>query len=183
MLYRIQNAKVVRLVAAAALAFALSAAAVYGYQSRADSGGPPVPPNTPGPPLISRSVPTVDASDLALASGLLSADLSFQKIAPRGGYRVLQQGAWHTSRGAKVLGVAMTVQLAEPYTGQMNITSLIYDESESVDPPYHVYTVPATVTGMTSVDVFVDSRRRQVVGLMPSIDTKVTLASPGDPAR
>ena len=159
---------------ASILAIATSGAApshTLGAQTGAPVRLPPAPgrhdPPDPGAASAAaapKGPPNASPADAAASRAALKNDGAFAQLLHGVGYRVESISPWTDATGRGELGTVVDIQLDAPLTTTARLPGVRFAPDGST---YRRLTIPAKVTGATTLRLLVDLHSRQVVSAMP----------------
>jgi hypothetical protein len=179
---------------ASILALATSGAAPS-HSLGAERGMPVRVPPTPGRPdpsdpgassaaVAPKGPPHVSAADAAASRAVLRRDSTFAQLLHGVGYRIESVAPWTAATGRGELGTVVDVRLDAPLTATTRLPGARFTPDGT---SYRKLTIPARVTGATTLRLLVDLHAQQVVSAMPpdatlspTPDTHGLYAAPGD---
>ena len=128
----------------------------------------PSDPGAGAAAVAPRGPPSASAADAAAARAVLRDDGAFAQLLDGIGYRVTSITPWMDTAGSGQLGTVVAIQLDSPLTATTRLPGVRFAPDGST---YARISIPAQVTGATSMQLLVDLHSRQVVSAMPPDET------------
>jgi hypothetical protein len=183
-------------IAGTALILAIATSGAAPSHTLATQDGAPVRlPPTPGHPdpsdpgassaaVAPKGPPNASAADAAASRAVLSDDGTFAQLLHGTAYSVVSISPWTDASGRSELGTVVDVRLDAPLTATTRLPGIRFAPDGAT---YRSLTIPAKVTGATTLRLLVDLHAKQVVSAMPpdstlspAPDTVDLYRAPGD---
>lgn len=147
--------------------------ATYAHRALQTGPTPPAPPF--GTPAVTTPTPTkgnptiskpLTKNQKTTLQTILKNDKTIKTLTKKRPYKIIAVAKWVTREG-KLLGGDISLRFTKGYTIKGGWLAVQYDCTEKSSPPYQRITYKATYANVTAMSVFVDLKRKLVVGTNP----------------
>jgi hypothetical protein len=157
-----------------ALFSVFTALGTHGAQRTSQAGTAPPGPPGGGTPIIGTPFPvkgqhsfhTLTKKQRALILRIVKADKTFKRLVGKKKYQITAVTLWSKQNGSN-LGGTVSVRFQNPGTITGTWLDLDYDCTEKSSPPYGKVPYKAKYANVTWMTIFVDTKRKHVVGIKP----------------